>query len=127
VPVTVEWNAQGRLSKLSWGDPKKPAVQIDVFRYDDAGRLTDYERDGLIVARGKPADGVIEWTQHWEYGPNGWPSLLDSVEGKDPSKVPHEQTRWSAGCAELGKRWQDLYVYPYLALPAKLVPRFAGH
>lgn len=126
VPARIEWDEHGRLRKITWGEPDKPVVQTDTFGYDDAGRLVDYARDGLIIARGKPADGVVEWTQHWEYGPNGFPNLLDSVEGLDAKRAPHEQTRWSAACAEIGKRWQDIYVYPYLALPAALVPRFAG-
>lgn len=123
VHVSVERDEAGRIVKLTWGEPSA-ARQLEMFHYDERGRLVRYERDGLVVPRGKPADGVLDWVSTWEHDAQGMPKRVDGVEGTDPERVPHETTLFGSGCLALGKLWPELFVYPYLPLPAAASPDF---
>lgn len=125
VSVRIERDQAGRIVKLTWGEPSA-ARQVDTLAYDDAGRLAAYSRDGLVVPKGIPADGTVEWVQTWQYDASGTPMRVDGVEGLDAEKVPHETTLWSGACRELGTLWPELYNPPYLPLPAAARPRLFG-
>ncbi len=125
LPVRVENDAPGHVVQLTWG-VVGATKEIERFHYDSAGRLTSYERDGLVIPPGRPVTGKNEWTQTWQYGDDGLPKRLDGREGGDSDKAPHEITLFSPGCTAVGTLWPDLYVFPYVPLPAPGA-RFLGN
>jgi hypothetical protein len=123
--TTASYDDAGRLKQLVWGGPSLiGARQVDAFRYDLQGRLSGYDRDGMILKGGQPTDGKPDWQQTIAYAPEGHVTRVEAVATTPAGGTERDITLFSPGCLEVGRLWPNIYVLPYVPLPEPQQPHW---